>query len=246
MPFYVSYLIQLLLIIHVIKTGRERYWILILLFLPLIGGAAYLITEVLPDFFGGLTGQRATRGVKRLVDPGADVRSCATAWEQSPNAENGRRYSQALLEAGRADDALGILDASLSGFFASDPALLLLKAQAHFQKEEWQETLNSLDRLRDANPDFRSPEGHLLEARALENLNRLDEALGEYRKVAGYFPGAEARYRMARALQATGEEEEAKKEFESILRDARLAPAHFSRSQKPWLKAAKDALKASE
>jgi len=41
------WLIQLVLIIHVFKTGRSRYWILMLLFMPLIGGLAYFVIEIL-------------------------------------------------------------------------------------------------------------------------------------------------------------------------------------------------------
>jgi hypothetical protein len=40
--------LQLLLIIHVIKTGRNTLWIFLLIFVPLVGGLAYLIVEVLP------------------------------------------------------------------------------------------------------------------------------------------------------------------------------------------------------
>ena len=64
MPVYISYFIQLVLIIHVLKTGRNRYWIWMLLFLPLIGGVAYLVIEILPEITNSITGQRAVRGVR--------------------------------------------------------------------------------------------------------------------------------------------------------------------------------------
>ena len=244
MPIYVTYAVQLLLIIHVLKTGRNFYWILILLFLPVIGGIAYLVVEVLPELAGGVRGQRAMRGMKQLVDPGGDIRACERAWDQSPNAENGRRYAQALISADQLDEALHILERTRSGFFENDPTLLLLEAQARFLKKEWDKSLELIERLREENPDFNSADGHLLHARALEAAGSLAEAITEYREVTGYFPGAEARYRLAAALKAQGQTEDAKEEFEHILRDAQLGPAHFRRSQKPWIKASKDALKS--
>ena len=36
-------------IFHAIKTGRINYWLMILIFLPGIGSAAYLLLEVLPE-----------------------------------------------------------------------------------------------------------------------------------------------------------------------------------------------------
>lgn len=243
MPIYVTYFVQLLLIIHALKTGRDRYWIFILLFLPMVGGIAYLVVEIIPEFLGGVRGQRAKRGMQQLVDPGGDIRDCQRAWEQSPNAENGRRYAQALINAGRANDALEILKQARSGFFENDPTLLLLQGQAHFLNKEYEATLEALDRLKAENPEFRSPEGHLLYARALEDSGRRQEAIEAYSEVAGYFPGAEARYRLAAALKADGDTESAKAEWESMLNDARLAPAHFRKSQSDWLKASQQALR---
>ena len=43
-----SLIIQIALAIHVIKTGRDRYWIYILL-MPGIGPILYFVTQVLPD-----------------------------------------------------------------------------------------------------------------------------------------------------------------------------------------------------
>ena len=244
MPVYVTYFFQLLLILHVLKTGRDRYWIFILLFIPLIGGVAYLVMEILPELTGGVSGQRAMRGMMQLVDPGGDIRECARAWAQSASAENGRRYAQALITANRASEALDVLDKARSGFFTNDPTLLLLEAQARFLEEDWAESLKCLEKTRDKNPEFYSAVGHLLHARALEASGRIEEAIDEYVEVSGYFPGAEARYRLALALEANGETAQAKTELEALISEAELGPAHFRREQKHWLKAAKKSLQS--
>jgi hypothetical protein len=218
-----------------LKTGRNRYWIWLLLFLPLIGGVAYLVVEIIPEFSSGITGQRARRSVRKLVDPGADVRELAAAWEQSSNADNGRHYAQALLAADRALEAEKILDQVLDGFFKTDPALMLLKAQAQFDQEQWKPSLATLEDLQKNNPNLRSPEGHLLYARTLERSGRSDEAISEYRTVAGYYPGAQARFLLGLALKNSGQVKEAAEEFTSMIRDAELAPAHFRKSEKNWL-----------
>jgi len=235
MPIYLTYFIQILLIIHVLKTGRDRYWIWLLLFLPLIGGIAYLVVEIIPEFSSGITGQRTRRGVRNLIDPGADIRALAAAWEQSSNADNGRHYAQALLAAKRAAEAEDILDQVLDGFFKTDPALMLLKAQAQFDQEQWGPSLATLEDLQKHNPDLRSAEGHLLYARSLEHTGRSDEAIKEYRAVAGYYPGAQARFLLGLALKNSGQEDEAAEEFRNMIRDAELAPAHFRKNEKNWL-----------
>jgi hypothetical protein len=236
------WLLQLALIIHVFRTGRSRYWIMILLFMPLIGGVAYLVIELLPEFSGSITGQRAVRSVKQTLNPGADLRQHEAAWNQSPNVDNGRRYAEALLDTGKAAEAEEIIDQALTGLFDTEPTLLLLKARLQFENERTAEAAQTLETLQEHNPDFRSAEGHLLYARALEAEGKIDEAIKEYSAVSGYFPGVEARYRLALCLEAAGKESAARAEFESIMNDAKLAPPHFRKSQKTWLDAARNQL----
>ena len=233
------WLIQLALIIHVLKTGRNRYWVMALLFMPMIGGIAYLVIELIPAFSASITGQRAVRNVRQTLNPGADLKQQKAAWEQSPNVDNGRRYAQALLESGDTVMAEDIINQSLKGLFVTEPTLLLLKAQIQFKNEQTSEVVNTLASLQEHNPDFRSAEGHLLYARALETEGQIDSAIREYSAVSGYFPGVEARYRLALCLQAAGKSTASRAEFESILNDAKLAPPHFRKSQKTWLDAVK-------
>jgi hypothetical protein len=233
------WLMQLALIIHVLKTGRNRFWIMILLFLPMIGGIAYLVIELLPQFSGSISGQRTLRNVKKTLNPGADLRQHEAAWQQSPNVDNSRRYAEALLEAGKTSEAEDIANQALKGLFKTEPTLLLVKARIQFELERVDDVVNTLETLQEHNPDFRNAEGHLLFARALEDSGQLDQAVREYSAVSGYFPGVEARYRLALCLNKTENNSASKAELESILNDAKLAPPHFRKSQKTWLDAVK-------
>jgi len=238
------WIVQLALIVHVVKTGRSFYWIMILLFMPLIGGLAYFVIELLPQFSGSITGQKAVRSVKQTLNPGADLRQSEAAWNQSPNVDNSRRYAEALMDSGKTVEAEETINQALKGLFATEPTLLLLRARLEFESERTTEAVKTLETLQEHNPDFRSAEGHLLYARALEAEGRIDEAVKEYSAVSGYFPGVEARYRLALCLGVAGKDSAARTEFESILNDAKLAPPHFRKSQKTWLDAVKNEMTA--
>jgi len=229
------WLLQLALIIHVLKTDRSRYWILILFFMPLIGGLAYFVIELLPQFSGSISGQRAVRTVKQTLNPGADLRQHEAAWNQSPNVDNSRRYAEALMDSGKAAEAEDVINQALKGLFATEPTLLLLRARIEFEDDRTKEAVKTLQALQENNPDFRSAEGHLLYARALEAEDRIDKAIKEYSAVSGYYPGVEARYRLALCLEVAGNKTAARTELESIQNDAKLAPPHFRKSQKTWL-----------
>jgi hypothetical protein len=239
LPSILVWIIQLALVVHVFKTGRSRYWIIILVFMPLIGGLAYFVIELLPELSGSITGQRAVRSVKKTLNPGAGLRQHEAAWNQSPNVDNSRRYAEALMDSGKTTEAEDIINQALKGLFAAEPTLLLLKARLQFENERTAETIQTLETLQEHNPDFRSADGHLLYARALEAGGRTDKAIKEYSAVSGYYPGVEARYRLALCLETAGKIPAARAEFESILNDAKLAPPHFRKSQKTWLDAVK-------
>ncbi len=126
-----------------------------------------------------------------------------------------------------------------SGIFEDDPTILLTLANAFYSKDEYAEAIKTLDLLREKNPEFRSPDGHLLYARSLEADGETDLALKEYESVAGYFPGAEARVRLAQLHKQLGNADTAITMFRDITQDARLAPKHFQKAQKEWLDIAK-------
>src|SRR5207302_1935924 len=81
---------------------------------------------------------------------------------------------------------------ALTGLYEHDPNLMLGLAQAQFGKGEASAARATLDELIRHNPDFRSPTGHLLYARALEAEGNVPKALEEYAVLAPSYPGAEA------------------------------------------------------
>jgi hypothetical protein len=74
-------------------------------------------------------------------------------------------------------------------------------------------------------------------------MGNSDAAIREYRAVASYYPGARAHYLLGLALKNSGKDEAAVEEFNTMIRDAELAPAHFRKSEKNWLALAARELK---
>jgi hypothetical protein len=232
------YVIQILLIIHVIRTGRNQLWIWVLLFLPLAGGIAYVVVEMLPELFRSRTARRTARGLRKAMDPGADLRRYESEARVGGNVASRQRYAEELARHGRYDEAIGQYREALTGLYEHDPNLMLGLAQAQFGKGDAAGARATLDELIRLNPDFRSPVGHLLYARALEAEGNVQKALEEYRVLATSYPGAEAAVRYAQLLQAQGERAEAQRIVRELLEQARIAPGHYRRAQRTWLEAA--------
>ena len=60
-----SLLFSILLAVHVVRTGREMYWLFIILMFQPLGGVVYAIVHVLPDIFGGSTARMGIASAPR-------------------------------------------------------------------------------------------------------------------------------------------------------------------------------------
>lgn len=240
--FGIALILQIALVVHVFRTGRAIYWVYIIVFIPVVGSAAYLIVEVLPELFGHRSTRSALRGIRKTLDPNADIRHHEKLHKLSGSVEAARRLAGELVASGRYEDAIRHYEDALKGLYEHDPDLLLGLAQAQFGNGEFEKVRGTLDKLIEHNPDFRSQDGHLIYARSAEECGDLDKAEEEYKAVAAYYSGAEAKIRYARLLEKVDKPKEALAVYEDIVAAAEVAPRHFRKAQKAWIADARDGI----
>lgn len=225
-------------IVHVVRTHQTNTWIWVLgaLFMfPFIGPLVYFCAIVLPDLMGTRSGRRAVRGLRDTLNPEADLRRLENEVKLTGDVGSRQRYADELLRLGRTAEAVEVYRTCLTGLFADDPKMLLGYARSLFANGDAAGARRTLDDLIAKNPDFKSADGHLLYARALESEGDFEKALSEYATLAGYFPGAEAAVRYAKLLKRQGQGGQARQVLESLLERAKYAPGHYKRAQRQWL-----------
>lgn len=237
------YLVQIGLIVHVLRTGRNMYWIFILVIAPGIGGLAYVIAELLPDLMQNRRARTAVRGIRKSLNPGAELQQWQRELERSGSVDAARHLANELVETGRYPEAIQLYENALTGLYIHDPDLMLGLASAQFGNGQFADARATLDLLIGKNPDFKSPDGHLLYARAVEACGDDDKALDEYKAVAAYYAGAEAQLRYGRILERLGNRDAALAEFQEIISNAELAPRHYRKAQREWINEAKNGIK---
>lgn len=237
--YLISGAISLGLIVHCIKTGRNTIWVYVLVVLmtvvPFVGPAVYVAAEILPELLGSRSSQRAMRGLRTTLDPEGNLRRFENEMKVTGNVASRQKYADELVKLGRAAEAVPIYQTCLTGVFADDPKLLLGYAQARFAAGDAAGTRQTLDELIQKNPEFKSADGHLLYARALETEGNTEKALSEYATLSEYFPGAEAGVRYARLLIRSDQRPLAQQTLKALLDRARFAPAHYRKAQREWL-----------
>src|SRR5580698_7602242 len=161
-------ILTVLLIIHVIRTGRNTLWIWLIIFLPLAGGIAYTIVELIPELSRSRTLRTTRRNVTRALNPEAQLRRLQDEAQVTQNVASNQRFAEELLRHNRFQEAAAVYRKVLTGLYEHDPDLMLGLARAQFGGGEASAARATLDEAIQRNPNFRSPEGHLLYARALE------------------------------------------------------------------------------
>ena len=101
-------LAQITCAVHVARTGRNYYWIYIIVFVPVVGMAAYFFAELLPELMQSRTARQAASGVAKALNPGKDLREALRRVEITPTAQNKVSLAEAYLADGQAAEARAI------------------------------------------------------------------------------------------------------------------------------------------
>src|SRR5262245_30863591 len=236
--------IDVLCVVHAAKTGRICPWACIILAIPLLGAAAYLVFEVAPAWLGSTQGQIARQRLAKSLNPTRRDLSLSADAETADTIANRVALAEECLALGKFAEAKRHYDHVIAQPLGDEPAYMVGRARAEFGLGRPGRAVATLDTLREFWPDYQSADAHLLYARALEADGRTAEALDEYEALAGYFPGAEARVRWGQLLSRLGRAGEAKRLFADVVAQMKRAPRYVRRMQATWIAAAEAALRA--
>ena len=237
--FITSIAIQVLCVVHAVRTGRTQPWIFIIVFLPVVGSIAYFLVEVLPGIANTRRSRRVFADVGAIIDPDREYRERKAQVELSGTPAAKAALAEECSRKGMHDDAVVLYRSALTGLYADDPNLLMGFARALTEKGDFAEVQNTLDHLRAKNPEVKSSDGHLLYTRALEGQGKTDEAIKEYEAVTAYFPGYEAKVRYALFLTKIGQVAKARDLFTGVVNAYKQLPRHAQDLNRDWYNVAR-------
>lgn len=187
---------------HAIRTGQDKYWLWILFAFPLIGSLVYAVAIWLPAARHSPQGHQVVRGVRQLLDPSRELREAQEALDIATTPANRLRLADALLGGGRASEAVVQYQAVLNGIYTDDAQVQIKLARALLEAGKPNDARELLDRLIREHPNLKSPDGHLIYARAVAALGDRAKAREEFETLVSYFAGLEARAHYAEVLLA--------------------------------------------
>jgi len=208
MPFVglgLHILVALFFAIHVVRSGQQMYWLIILFSFPLLGSIVYFFAVYLPNSRLQHGARKAVAIAAKALDPTRELREARAAFDYTPTAQNQMRLSAALLEAGRAEEAATNYEACLKGPFASDLDIRWGAARAWLACGRHAQAASQLQAIRAQDPAFRSEEIALALGRALGGAGRHDEARAELDAALHRFGSFETRAEYAIWAVTNGE-----------------------------------------
>lgn len=204
-----SYLPALLCGIHVVRTGRELYWLWILVIAGPLGAAIYFLAIILPEMLGGRAARNVGKAARQALDPERDFRNAMRALEDTPTVGNRMKVAQAAAGLGRWEDAEAQWAQCVTGHWAEDVTILMGHANALLELKRFDDALNRLQQVKALGREGETPAVALAFARAFEGLSRNEEADDAYRFAADRVPGLEAGARYVAFMAKTGRREDA-------------------------------------
>ena len=229
--YYIIAIVQVVCILHALKTGR-RDWLMLLIFLPLIGAVIYVAREILP----GLRTDGMARDMQHTFIPNSRIKELERALAIADTDTNRLNLAAEYARQKQYPRAIELVRSCLTGIYANDPHMMLQLARMLFHNNEFAESVLLFDKvLRQQNNKLDRPEDELLYARVQEGNGNIEKAEEEYKKVIRIHHTMEARYHYGMMLKRLGRNDEAGEQFRTIQNEKSLHPAHIRRLNAEWI-----------
>jgi hypothetical protein len=221
------------LCVHAVRTGRELFWLWIILVFQPIGAIVYVVAIFLPEQLRGAGAQRLGAAARDALDPGREYREAQRACEETPTVRNQSRLAHAAAALGRYDEAERLYAEAAQGIHADDPALLLGRANALLELGRGPDALATLERLT-ADPEGHTPAATLAFGRAYDAVGRTGDAEAFLRNAAERVPGFEGMARLASFLGRHGRGAEAQQIVADLDRRMTKLRGPFRKEARHW------------
>jgi hypothetical protein len=234
--------LSVLLAVHAVRSGRELFWVWIIILFQPIGPLVYIFAVLLPELLGGATSRKLQSAAREALDPMREYREAKAACDDTPTVRNQQRLAAAAAALGRHDEAEALYREAGQGMYADDPALLLGRANALLEMERYAEALQVLEVLGQDEKAGRTPSASLALGRAYEGLGRVQEADVAYQWASQRVPGFEALARYAAFMARHGRADEAREAVTEMDKRIKKLRGHFVKEARQWRDLAAKAL----
>ncbi len=228
--------------VHVVRSGRNMYWLMILLMAPFLGSIIYFFAEYLPEMRHSTVARKSVRVMSAIVDPNRELREARLAFDRTPTVDNRSRLAEALLARGDNDEAIEQFQACASGPYAKDVKFRRGLARAQLAAGRHAAAAQTLEALLADSPRDAGADTALWLAQA---LTRVDEtrALAAFDHALHVHNSTETQAAYGIYLASLGRDAQARPLLEGVLHNARVGTPSSRELNRESIDQARAALK---
>jgi hypothetical protein len=230
--------------VHVVRTGRNMAWLLLLFFFPLLGSAVYFFAVYLPELRHSSVARQSARAVSSLIDPNRAVREAQMAFDRTPTVDNRSRLAEALLARGDHEAAIEHYAACASGPYAKDAKFRRGLARAQLAAGHPAEAAATLKSLFEEQPLEARGEAALWLAQAFAEGGDQSAAIAAFDRACETHNTTETLAAYGIYLARIGRAGQARAMLERVLHNAHVGTESSRRLNRDAIDQARDALRA--
>ncbi|WPQ63866.1 hypothetical protein SIO70_03210 [Chitinophaga sancti] len=232
--YYLIIILQIVCIIHCLKTGKRDY-IYLLILLPMIGCIIYFVREILPEINRG----EFLPNLQRVFFPKAAIREWEHRVRISDTVANKMGLAAAYADQQQYDKAI-LLAEECRKSFPKDLGILQQLGRFYFFDQRYADSIAYMEKaFAQTNANLIKQEDELMYARALEATGMLPPAEEVYKKVIRVHHAIDAMYYYGIFLKNQNRNKEALQQFQTIKDEFHLHPRYVRRMNAQWLRLAK-------
>lgn len=218
--YWVIGVLQLIAIIHAYRSGKTN-WIYILIFLPLVGAAAYLIVEVLPGLQGGKLGFLTAN----LFDSRESIPELEKNLRISDTFMNRTALARAYASRKKYEQAIAMYQSALQGMYKDDLDVILQLGRLHFLNENYSESIQQYQRATSLNQGkFIRPDDELWLGISLLENKQYAEAEAVLQNHQRFHKTVDSLYYLGEVYRQQGESEKARAFYQKAIDQTDLIP----------------------
>jgi hypothetical protein len=223
-------ILQVLALVHFVRRRPENYWLWIIFVGGAIGSAAYMLAEVLPDFF---IVSAAMKGIKRRNR----IRMLEAIVLENPSAGNYEELGELLLEEKRYARARECFDAAISSRTDHiDP--FYRRGVCAYHLGDYAAATADLERTVKTDPKYDYARAPKYYAQALAKSGRSEEASAAFDRLLAVTSTSEALIAAADFFAETGRTADARELVTRVLARRATMPRYQKRRERAWLRRA--------
>ncbi len=212
-----SVAIQILTVLHIIRTGRNQLWVWVVVLFSLLGCTAYFAFELMPELFGPGSPHARRQAIVEDRDAVGKMQRAEARLAEVDTAANQIELADACYDMGAYGASADHFRKALDRMHARDTKIEMRLGEALLMDGRTRDARDLIEKV-EAKPDSRDGfRRDWLMARCLAELGERQEAAGVYARVVDRLRDAEAHGHYAALLFDLGRESDARDQLSAIL-----------------------------